>query len=68
VFCERVREYSVCWEKRHKDALKGVFTNRQGRKEVPWPEIHHDFDDWEPKEKGGERGQSNLMLDDNVQH
>jgi hypothetical protein len=46
VFCERVREKAVRWEKRHKGALKGHFTSRQERKEVPWPYIPADFEDW----------------------
>ena len=51
VFCERVREEAVRWEKRHEDELKGNFTNRQERKEVPWPDIPADFEDWEPKKR-----------------
>lgn len=43
VLCERVREDAVQWEKRHNDTLKGIFTNRQSGKEVPWPEITQDF-------------------------
>ena len=43
VFCERVREEAVHWEKRHKEALKGHFTNRQESKEVPWPDILAEF-------------------------
>ena len=39
------------WEKRHEDPLRGRFTNRQGRKDVPWPGICTDFADWEPKKK-----------------
>ena len=38
-------------EKRHEDALRGRFTNKQGRKDVPWPGIPTDFEDWEPKKK-----------------
>jgi hypothetical protein len=34
-FCEQVTEEALQWEKRHNDALKGHYTNRQGRKEVP---------------------------------
>ena len=34
-------------------ALKGCFTNRQDRKEVPQPEVPQDFEAWEPKKKGG---------------
>ena len=41
------------WEKMHKDALKGHFTNRQERKEVPWPDIPADFEDW--AQRGGHR-------------
>jgi hypothetical protein len=48
VFCERVREEALHWEKRHEYALKGSFMNRQCRKEVPWPEISQDFEEWEP--------------------
>ena len=51
VFCERIREEAVRWEKWHEDALRGRFTNRQGRKDVPWPGIPTDFEDWEPKKK-----------------
>ena len=51
VFCEKVREEAVRWEKRHEDALKGRFTNRQGRKDVPWPGIPDDFEEWELKKK-----------------
>jgi O-methyltransferase involved in polyketide biosynthesis len=51
VFCERVREEAVHWDKRHEDALKGSFMNRQGRKEVTWPEMPQDFEEWEPKKK-----------------
>lgn len=36
----------------HEDALKGHFTNRQGRKDVPWPKIPLDFEGWEPKDDG----------------
>ena len=50
VFCERVSEDTVRWEKRHNEALKGHFTNRQERKEVPWPDIPADFE-WEPKKR-----------------
>ena len=35
VFYERVREEAVHWEN---------FTNKQGRKEVTWPEIPQDFE------------------------
>jgi hypothetical protein len=31
--------------------LKGSFTNRQERKEVSWPEMPQDFEEWEPKKK-----------------
>ena len=56
VFCERVREEAVRWEKRHDDALKGRFTNRQGRKDISWPEIPFDFDEFEPKKGSSEAG------------
>ena len=42
---------NVLWGKRHEDALKGHFTNRQKRKEVPWPDILADFENWEPKKR-----------------
>lgn len=29
--------------------MKGNFTNRQGRKVVPWPGIPESFEDWEPQ-------------------
>jgi hypothetical protein len=32
VFCERVREEAVHWEKMYEDALKGTYTNRQMRR------------------------------------
>jgi hypothetical protein len=51
VFCERVREEAVYWEKRHEEALKGHFTNRQGRKEVSWLDIPSHFEGWEPKKR-----------------
>ena len=41
----------MCWGKRHKEALNGHFTNRQERKEVPWPDIPADFEDCEPKKR-----------------
>ena len=42
----------MCYgEKRQEDALKGHFTNRQKRKEVPWPDILADFENWEPKKR-----------------
>lgn len=36
------------WEKWHKNALKGHFTNRQQGKEVPWPEIPSYIEGREP--------------------
>ena len=51
VLCETMREEAVHWEKRHDDAVKGHFTNRQGGEEVPWPEILSDFEGWEPKKR-----------------
>jgi hypothetical protein len=51
VFCERVREEALQWEKRHNDALKDHNTNRQGRKHVLWPYIPLEFVEWEPKRK-----------------
>ncbi len=44
-----MREEAACWEKQHDDALKGDFTNRQGRKDISWPEIPIDFDEYKPK-------------------
>ena len=66
VFCERVREEAARWVKQHDDALKGRFTNRQGWKDISWPEIPIDFDEFEHK-KGGllsgfERGAYILMI------
>ncbi len=52
VFCERIKEEAVYWEKWHEDALRGCFTNRHGRTDVPWPDIPMDFEDWEPNKKG----------------
>ncbi len=49
VFCERVREEAARWVKRHGDALKERFTNRQGRKDIAWPEIPANFDAFEEK-------------------
>ena len=49
MFCEHAREEMRRWEKRHEDALKGNFTNRHSRKEVQWPEVSRDFDDWTAK-------------------
>ena len=49
MFCERVRKEAFCWEKRHKDALRGHFTNRQEQNEIFLPEIPDDFEEWEPK-------------------
>jgi hypothetical protein len=37
----------VLWGKRHEDALKGYFTNRQKRK----ADILADFENWEPKKR-----------------
>ena len=51
MFCKRVREEALRWEKRHNDALKGHYTNRKDHKAVPWPEIPLDFEEWEPKTK-----------------
>jgi len=51
VFCERVREEERRWEKRHENALKGNFTNWQRRKELQWPDVPTDFDDWTAKKK-----------------
>ena len=56
VFCERVREEAVHWERRHEDALECSFMNGQGRKEVPWTEIPQDFEEWDPKKKRGKKG------------
>ncbi len=51
VFYERVSEEAARWEKRHDDALKGHFTNRQGWKDISWPEITIDFDESEPQKR-----------------
>ena len=51
VFCERVMEEAAHWVKWHDDALKGHFTNRQGRKDISWPEIPIDFDEFEPPKR-----------------
>lgn len=51
VFCERVREEANRWERRHEDALKGKFTHRQKRSEVPWPELPEGFQEFSPKKK-----------------
>ena len=51
VFCERVREEAAHWEKWRNDTWKGHFTNRQGRKDISWPEIPIDFEDIEPPKR-----------------
>ena len=51
VFCVHVREEARRWEKRHEAALKGNFTNRQSSKEVQWPNVPTDFDDWTEEKK-----------------
>jgi hypothetical protein len=38
--------------KGYKHALKCSYTNRQGRKEVPWPEVPQDFEAWNQRKKG----------------
>ena len=43
------------WKKRHEDALKGHFRNRQGRTEVPWPDIPSDFEGWEPQKRNHQK-------------
>jgi hypothetical protein len=46
-----VREEAKHWERLHEDALKGRFTHRQKRSEVPWPEVPTDFYEWSPSKK-----------------
>ncbi len=42
--------------KQYEDAFRCHFTNRQGRKDVHWPEIPTDFEDWEPKKERKKMG------------
>ncbi len=51
VFCERVKDEALRWESRHKDSLLGRYTHRQKRKDVKWPEIPREFNEWVPKKK-----------------
>ncbi len=51
VFCERVKDEALRWESRHKDSLLGRYTHRQKRKDVKWPEIPKEFNEWVPKKK-----------------
>jgi hypothetical protein len=51
VFCERIKDEAMRWESRHQDALMGRYTHRQKRKDVAWPEIPEDFDEWAPKKR-----------------
>ena len=51
VFCERIKDEAMRWEMRHKDALSGRYMHRQKRKEVRWPDVPADFDEWSPKKR-----------------
>jgi len=51
VFCERVKDEALRWESRHKDSLLRRYTHRQKRKDVKWPEIPREFNEWVPKKK-----------------
>ena len=51
VFCDRVQEEALRWERLHKDALKGKFKHQQNRSEAAWPKIPSDFDEWTPPKK-----------------
>ena len=51
VFCEVIQAESQKWVQRHDEAKRGIFTGRQHRRDVDWPDIPEDFDVWSPKKR-----------------